>query len=156
MSKLVIPDNFIKEVNVDIAVNQIAYGINDEKKAVCKNDITGQFFVVNAQTDEAVFEGKISGKKFDATNAIYVTHADFSSVKEEGKYYIATEKGVSYTFEISKNPYEDVTKAMIKALYFQRCGMDLEEKHAGPYTHKACYNLPADLITDPSFNVEDV
>ena len=129
MSESKIPDNFSKDINVDIAVNQIAYGLGDVKIAVCKNDITGQFFVVNAENEEVVFEGKLSGKKFDATNAVYVTHAVFTDVKQEGKYYIATEKGVSYTFEIAKKPYEKVTKAMIKALYFQRCGMDLEEKY---------------------------
>ncbi len=152
----IIPEDFSKELNIDIAVNQIAYGVNDVKIAVCKNDVTGDFFVVNAENNEVVFEGKLSGKKFDATNAVYVTHAVFTNVKDEGKYYIATKKGVSYTFEIAKKPYEEVTKAMIKALYFQRCGMDLEEKYAGPYTHKACHNLPAYLLTDPSFIVEDV
>ena len=55
MSKLTIPKEFSKELNIDIAVNQIAYGVNDEKCAVCKNDITGQFFVVNAETKETVF-----------------------------------------------------------------------------------------------------
>ena len=88
MSDIKIPEEFSNELNIDIAVNQIAYGVNDSKIAVCKNDITGQFFVVDAKTNEAVFEGKISGKKFDATNAIYVTHADFTGLKEEGKYYI--------------------------------------------------------------------
>lgn len=156
MSNIKIPDEYKSELNPFIAVNQIAYGVNDTKIAVCRNDVKGHFYVCKAENDEVIFEGDTSGNKFDATNLIYVRHFDFSSVKEIGKYYIATPDGVSYPFEIVEKPYAEVTNAMIKALYFQRCGMDLEEKYAGPYTHKACHNIPAYLLTDPDVIIEDV
>lgn len=156
MSNIKIPEEFKKEVNLSIAVNQIAYGTNAKKIAVCKDGIKGHFYLCKAENGEAVFEGESSGLKFDSTNSIYVTHLDFSDFKENGRYYLATADGISFEFDICEKPYKDVTNAMIKALYFQRCGMDLEEKYAGPYTHKACHNLPAYLLTNPEVKFDDV
>ena len=44
---------------------------------------------------------------------------------------------------VKKNPWKEVTDALIKGLYFQRCGCGLEEKHAGIYKHPACHTAPA-------------
>lgn len=156
MSEIIIPENYSKEVNQEIAVNQIAYGVNDKKIAILKGDFEGICYLCDANTNKAVFEAKLSLNKFDSTNLVYVKHFDFSEFKQTGKYYIATEKGVSYPFEISDKPYEEVTKAMIKALYFQRCGMALEEKYAGEYKHGECHNFPAFDVTDPTRVFEDV
>ena len=156
MCNIKIPDEYKLQVNPSVAVNQIAYGVNDSKIAVVKDDIEGKCYLCNAISGEAIYEAELSMKKFDSTNLVYVRHFDFSDVKEVGKYYISTPQGISYTFEISEKPYKEVTDAMIKALYFQRCGMDLEEKYAGPYTHKACHNLPAYLLDNPNVIIDDV
>lgn len=156
MEKTVIPAEYSKELNESISVNQIAYGKNDSKISVMKDGISGECFLCDTDSDKVVFSAKASEKKLDATNGIYVTHFDFSEYTETGKYYIATEKGISYPFEISEKPYEKVTDAMIKALFYQRCGMDLEEKYAGEYSHKACHNYPAFDVTEPSRVFEDV
>ena len=156
MCSIKIPNEYKSEVNPSVAVNQIAYGVNDSKIAVVKDDIEGKCYLCDAASGEAVYEAELSMKKLDSTNLIYVRHFDFSDVKEVGKYYISTPKGISYTFEISEKPYREVTDAMIKALYFQRCGMELEEKYAGPYTHKACHNLPAYLLDNPDVIIDDV
>lgn len=151
-----IPSDYKTDLNKLIGVNQIAYGVNAQKIAVFRNDKKEHFYLCDAKNGEVVFEGDSSDRKFDSTNLVYVTHLDFSDFKEEGRYYISTPEGISYKFDICKKPYEEVTKAMIKSLYFQRCGMNLEEKYAGKYTHKSCHNLPAYLLTDPSVKFDDV
>ena len=93
-----IPENYLKEVNENIAVNQIAYGVSDKKIAILKGDFEGVCYLCEKETNKAVFEAKLSLNKFDATNAVYVKHFDFTDFKQEGKYYIATEKGVSFPF----------------------------------------------------------
>ncbi|MBR0219241.1 MAG: glycoside hydrolase family 9 protein [Clostridia bacterium] len=40
-------------------------------------------------------------------------------------------------------PWRSVTNALIKGLYYQRCGCALAEVHAGPYAHPACHTAPA-------------
>ena len=49
----------------------------------------------------------------------------------------------SRRISVKKNPWQDVTNALIKGLYFQRCGCELCEKHAGIYKHPACHTAPA-------------
>jgi endoglucanase len=44
---------------------------------------------------------------------------------------------------VSRRPWRAVTDALIKGLYFQRCGCELRAAHAGPYTHPACHTAPA-------------
>ena len=51
MSNIKIPDEYKSELNPFIAVNQIAYGVNDTKIAVCRNDVKGQFYVCKAEND---------------------------------------------------------------------------------------------------------
>ena len=62
-----------KEVIKEIAVNQIAYGVNDEKIAVIK-EFGGKMYLVNADTNEAVFEAEAKGPIFDNTNEINVAN----------------------------------------------------------------------------------
>ena len=44
---------------------------------------------------------------------------------------------------VHKEPWRDVTNALIKGLYYQRCGCALEANHAGAYAHPACHTAPA-------------
>lgn len=44
---------------------------------------------------------------------------------------------------VEEGAFKSVTNALIKGLYFQRCGCALEEKHAGIYKHAACHTAPA-------------
>ena len=51
--------------------------------------------------------------------------------------------GESRSFTVSRQPWRGVANALIKGLYFQRCGCALCAAHAGPYTHPACHTAPA-------------
>ena len=44
---------------------------------------------------------------------------------------------------VSDKAFGALTNALIKALYYQRCGCELESKHAGIFTHQACHTAPA-------------
>ncbi|MCR4617989.1 MAG: glycoside hydrolase family 9 protein [Lachnospiraceae bacterium] len=63
-------------------------------------------------------------------------------VLPEGEYYIEFE-GQKREISVKKDPWQKVTDALIKGLYYQRCGCELEEKYAGKFTHKACHTAPA-------------
>ena len=117
--KIKVPEQYPSDILQDIAVNQIAYGVNDKKIAVVL-EFGGEMYLVNAGSNEAVFKDEANGPIFDNTNKVNVYHFDFSSVTDEGNYYIASEKGRSYTFAISKKPIHDVSYAILRMLYFQR------------------------------------
>lgn len=123
-----------------IFINQVGYLPQAKKIAVFLDN--SQFQVIDKLSGNTVYEGntvKFSDIPDEASGDI-VYHGDFSSVIEAGEYFIKTADGVtSPSFKISSNVYNDVKNAMIKALYFQRCGVALTEKYAGVYTHEACH-----------------
>ena len=80
---------------------------------------------------------------------------DFTEIAEEGNYYFVDDNGnKSCLFTISREPYNKLADASLKMFYFQRCGIALQEKHAGKYTHKACHTANVNYIFDDSESFE--
>ena len=127
-----------------ININQVGYRTDAEKIAVFR-DVTDQteFKVVNADTKEAVYKGKLENKKENSTADEINWTGDFSSVKTAGKYYISCE-GLddSYTFEIGGKVYSDLIEDSVRMLYLQRCGVEIEDEKFG---HAACHTKEATI-----------
>ncbi len=126
---------------VNVAVNQVGYKPGDDKIAVVKteNEAEESFIVCNAESNETVFTGKLSEPIFDYGADMNVKKADFSELKEPGTYYLFTEEGASYSFEIKDNPYDEIYEDTFNMLYKQRCGMATDEKIAGEFAHDECH-----------------
>ena len=121
-----------------INVDQVGYRTNGMKTAVFR-DVTDQteFNVVNADTKETVFTGKLENKTENKSADETNWTGDFSSVKEAGKYYIScTGLDDSYTFEIGDKVYSKLLDDSVRMLYLQRCGVKVEDKDFG---HEACH-----------------
>ena len=121
-----------------INVDQVGYRTNARKTAVFR-DVTDQteFKVVNADTKETVFTGKLENKTENKSADETNWTGDFSSVKEAGKYYIScTGLDDSYTFEIGDKVYSKLLDDSVRMLYLQRCGVKVEDKDFG---HDACH-----------------
>ena len=56
----------------------------------------------------------------------------------------------SRPFTVRPGAWREAGNALIKGLYYQRCGCELKEEHAGPYTHAACHTAPATDWVDRS------
>jgi len=150
-----------------IHVNQIGYRPDAQKLAVI-NSQGGKFRtfeVINEETGEVVLTGETYGKtvmpgrapepKLDLATMDKVLYADFSEVKEPGTYYISIpDYGRSFSFRIAENVYNEVKDALLKAMYYQRCGMALEEKYAGVWKHDACHLEDAILWEDQSVKID--
>lgn len=71
----------------------------------------------------------------------------------EGTYLL--EQGAEKrTIRVTAEPYRAVFDGMVKGMYFQRCGIELEEKYAGVYHHAPCHTGPQRLYTDPEVIVD--
>ena len=135
----------------DIAVNQIGYLPSALKTATIKGAGLNQTAkLIDEKTGKAVLEEKIGGGKDDPDSGEKEEVFDFSSVKDEGTYHIEAGDVVSHTFEISKTVYDDVMKATIKMLYYQRCGQELTSDLAGDFAHPVCHSDKAVLYEDSS------
>lgn len=77
---------------------------------------------------------------FDGSAGEEVIQLDFSDLRDPGLYVIEDAGGSrSCSFKIEPHVYRSLKNATVKALYFQRCGMELKAEYAGPYVHAACH-----------------
>ena len=133
-----------------IHINQIGYLPLAAKRAVI-TDGAGTFRVVKSDGGGVVFSGDTTAVGYDEISGDTVRHADFSAVTAPGRYRVVTDSGEeSYNFDIRGGVYNALKKDMIKALYFQRCGYALDEKHAGVYAHGVCHAEKSAMLGDPS------
>jgi endoglucanase len=131
-----------------VTVNQIGYPADAAKIAY----FTGggrSFEVVNAATGEAVYRGETGTAVQDAASGVAVAAGDFSAVTAPGHYRIAYEGSVSAEFEVSEQPYAEVHRGLLKAFYYYRCGTELTEEFAGPWTHGPCHMSHGIVHGDP-------
>lgn len=121
-----------------IMVNQVGYeAAASHKKAVA--DRPGNYVLKNP-AGEIFWQGQAGEPVCDPLCGETLYPLDFGEVQTMGKYFLEDAQGArSDAFEIGRDVLAGVHNAMIKALYFQRCGCALEEKYAGPYIHAACH-----------------
>lgn len=85
---------------------------------------------------------------FDEASGDFVWQVDFSELTEPGAYEIKWNNMTSYPFSVGSDLYEDLNILLSKALYFQRCGMEIEERYAGKFARKICHTAPSVLWTE--------
>ena len=122
-----------------IHVNQCGY-LPSHKKTAVLTAPAEEFWLVDSASGERVYSGAVTYGGADEASGDDVSIADFSDFAAEGRYRVVTSSGEqSYNFNISAAAYKAVKIDMLRALYYQRCGCALEEKHAGVYTHAECH-----------------
>ncbi len=120
-----------------IMLNQVGYNTKQKKEAVVT--FPGAYEVKNAKGETVLNVGTKEGIQ-DPLCRETLYKLDFSKVTEAGTYKLVSQYGEeSYSFVVGEDVYAEVHNAMIKALYFQRCGCALEEKYAGKFKHAACH-----------------
>lgn len=116
----------------EIKINQIGFYPEAQKIAILPEGATGNFRLVGVSTDETVFEAELGPPKFWEFSGETVSIADFSEFTTPGRFRIEHEKsGHSFEFEIREEILRDLSKASIKAFYFNRASAELLEEHAG-------------------------
>lgn len=127
------------QVNQQIRVNQVGYRTLDSKHFVV-NGAGGLFDIIDQTNGNIVYTGALAGPFEDVSSGESVFRGDFSELRDKGAYSIRIPVlGTSYQFKVSQDVYNDLTDALLKSFYFQRCGMDLDARHAGVWSHKACH-----------------
>lgn len=126
-----------------IITNQVGYRPDSKKTAVFRNtNYESEFSVVNADTNQVVYTGELSGEINNVSAGEINRTGDFSAVTEAGKYYITCGSlDNSYTFEIGDDIYSDLLDDSVRMLYLQRCGTAVQDSDFG---HPACH---ADMAT---------
>ena len=134
-------------------VNQLGYLPQSKKTAIVavatSETETPSLDITNIQVctpaGDCILEKPLIPKGFDVTAGDYVWQADFSELTECGTYIIQAGNVSSYPFRIDTELYSELNVLLCKMLYFQRCGMELEEKYAGKFARPTCHMNPVVL-----------
>lgn len=155
-----------------IKVNQVGYTCKGKKNAKVScfekfGSLSGKKFeIINKETEKIVFSDILSDAITDkAISGESIYEINFDSVTEKGTYFIRIPNAnlntsaltprdkeenlnidtiVSVPFQIGDDIYNEMLSDMSKYYYYQRQGIDLEEKYAGEFARK---NLHPDDIS---------
>ena len=147
------------EVKGLIHVNQVGYRTEDEKIAILVGEYDSfQLVAIEDEKETVVLNSKIeSSPLFDVSTGDLVYKLDFSQVTEPGQYYLSVAgAGRSYPFQIGDNIYNDLKDALLKFMYYQRCGIELKEEHAGQWHRPECHTEPGILLEDNNVTMDTV
>ncbi len=130
-----------------IYVNQVGYPTAGDKIAISTTPCS--FSIIRCSDDKCILNGMTDAVRYDASSDDQTYRIDFSGLCEPGRYYILSEKGEkSPSFSIADAIYQPLKKDLMKAFYYQRCGVELTKEYAGEYVHKACHTKPAIFLQD--------
>ena len=139
-----------------IYVNQMGYLPSSSKRAVFafSQDADASAPVLSGKASLCAADGSCVLEKepvafgYDEASGDYVFQMDFSEITAPGTYVVHMDDITSYPFTIGDDLYRDLNILLARALYFQRCGSELLEAHAGKYARPACHTAPTVLWTE--------
>ncbi len=134
---------------IKIHLNQIGYKPSEVKRAIVIGECE-RFEIVDIENGGAVYQGNIEYGGYSAASDDYVRYADFTNFTKEGRYCIAIDGNYSYHFAIGENVLLKARNAILKAIFYNRCGCSQMSPWAGLYSHVACHSRLVPLKDDES------
>lgn len=140
-----------------IVINQLGFHPGTSKYAISLNsndkaDINEKFEIIRSD-GEVVMKGNLAKAKYFKDSDENAGLIDFSSLTEKGKYYIKVGNLKSHTFSISDKVWDELSVALIKSYYYQRCSYSLIPAYAGKWSRAKGHNDDICYI-HPSANSE--
>jgi hypothetical protein len=102
-----------------IYVNHIGYTPKAAKFCLMGGDLSAEFFVRNQTDNQVVLQGRLTQTKSDF--GVY-TVGEFSSLRQDGTYYIEAGRERSPSFRVAPDVYEDALLKITGYFTLQRCG----------------------------------
>ncbi|MDI1256163.1 MAG: glycoside hydrolase family 9 protein [Flavobacterium sp.] len=139
-----------------IRLNQVGFFPDSKKVAILTDNVNSKnFYVVSEKSKDTIYKGELSQQIQSEYSSLVTKIADFSKFKKEGIYYLFVPgAGNSYPFFIDNNVFDNVSKLVTKAFYYQRSGVDLPEKYAGKW-HRALGYPDTAVLIHPSAASKD-
>jgi endoglucanase len=121
-----------------ILVDQVGYYTRGQKTALIRCN-TDKFDVINAITGNNVFSGNTGKPAYWKLSGDTVRKADFTKVEEPGMYRLCLGGSdiCSPVFRIGDDIYTDITRASVKAFYFNRSGYEIDARYGSKWARPA-------------------
>ncbi len=124
-----------KNVNSNIFVNQVGYFPKQLKHAIITSNIDS-FKLFSIDKQKVILKKKLFPPKYWTESDEVVRIADFTEVHVPGEYKIIIGKDESSKIKISGNIYSKISKATLKAFYYQRASTELFKEFAGKWARE--------------------
>lgn len=98
----------------------------DGKKTAVTGILQDHFQVIDEKSGLVIYEGETKRLSFQGEEYRIL---DFSSVHEEGSYYLKVGNITTKAFPMSNEIYEEAIWKVLNFLYCERCGYPVPEKH---------------------------
>jgi endoglucanase len=122
----------------DIRINQVGFFPNSVKKAALINTQSDSFEIKTADLNSTVYKGQILPSVYYPSSDEAVSIADFTLFQTPGEYVIIVDDlGKSVPFYISNDVFSCLSKASLKAFYYNRASTDILSEYAGIYARHA-------------------
>ncbi len=121
-----------------IRINQVGYAAGSPVQAAVPAEAN---VTLTDEKGNALRTLHSGGAPVDPSSGDRVALVDFGCL-ETGDYYLRCDEDTR-KITVHPRPWQKVTNALIKGLYYQRCGCALDQAHAGVYAHPACHTAPA-------------
>lgn len=134
-----------------VRVNNVGYLPTDVKVAVIISTevVDGAFEVYSALDGKLIYKGKGRSANASRWGMKSAYRLDFSSVKEDGSYYIVSSGAKSPNFRISSDVYDGLADYMLVYLRQQRCGDN-------PFTDTLCHQHDGFIVDHPTRSGEKI
>lgn len=120
--------------NYDIRLNQVGYLPNSVKLAAVIDSEADSFKVMTSDLVSTVFSGGFLPSVYYASSGENVRIADFTLLQTPGEYIIIVDDlGNSIPFTVNDQAFIPLSKASIKAFYFNRASMEITGDYGGIY-----------------------
>lgn len=140
-------------MNRKIVLNQLGY-INNMPKSAVIVGAAESFQIVDIKHGRTMFSGIADKSVYDISSNDTVYRIDFSGFNASGHYYIRSGRKKSPIFAIEPDPYGELKKALLKGLYYNRCGISLRPRYAGEFTHEKCHDEFVPIFESPSHKLD--
>lgn len=108
-----------RDLNVSLLVNQVGYMPQAAKFCITEGTTARNFEVINLETQKVVYTGTLQPDSGDF--GTYLA-GDFSTLTQEGHYYLKSDTLRSYPFSISDAIYQSPMHLIVHYFSRQRCG----------------------------------
>ncbi|MFT3702565.1 MAG: glycoside hydrolase family 9 protein [Agriterribacter sp.] len=139
---------YAQETLFNIQLNQCGFYPAAPKIAIVTAPVeASDFYVISSYKKDTVYKGKLGNPVKSDYSAVTTRVVDFSTFNHTGQYFIYIKNaGSSPTFNIVPNIHHSLSISSIKAFYYQRVSMPLENKFAGKWARSAGHPDTAVLI----------